>query len=59
VAGLDEDAWADAGQGVRDWRDRLSPAAIANGACWLVAEHDKPHDPVRFARNSFSFLNSL
>lgn len=56
---LDEDGWADVGQGVLDWRGRLAPAAIANGARWLVAEHDKPNDPVRFARNSFSFLNSL
>jgi hypothetical protein len=32
----------------------LAPAAIANGARLLVAEHDTPHGPVRFARNSFS-----
>jgi sugar phosphate isomerase/epimerase len=56
---LDEDGWADVGHGVLDWRGRLAPAAIANGARWLVAEHDKPNEPVRFARNSFSFLNSL
>lgn len=56
---LDEDGWADLGQGVLDWRGRLAPAAVANGARWLVAEHDKPSDPLRFARNSFSFLNSL
>lgn len=58
-ASLDEDGWADVGHGVLDWRGRLAPAAVANGARWLVAEHDKPSDPVRFARNSFSFLNSL
>lgn len=56
---LDEDGWADVGHGVLDWRGRLAPAAIANGARWLVAEHDKPSDPARFARNSFVFLNSL
>lgn len=56
---LDEDGWADVGHGVLDWRDRLAPAAVRCGARWLVAEHDKPSDPVRFARNSFSFLNSL
>ncbi|MEO8806681.1 MAG: sugar phosphate isomerase/epimerase [Burkholderiaceae bacterium] len=55
----DEDGWADVGHGVLDWRGRLAPAAAANGARWLVAEHDKPSDPLRFARNSFSFLNSL
>jgi hypothetical protein len=44
---------------VLDCCGRLAPAAVAHGAGWLVAEHDKPNDPVRFARNSFSFLNSL
>jgi sugar phosphate isomerase/epimerase len=56
---LDEDGWADVGHGVLDWRGRLAQAAIDNGARWLVAEHDKPSDPARFARNSFAFLNSL
>lgn len=56
---LDEDGWADVGHGVLDWRGTLAPAAVANGARWLVAEHDKPSDPARFARNSFAFLNSL
>lgn len=55
----DEDGWADVGHGVLDWRGSLAPAAVACGARWLVAEHDKPSDPARFARNSFSFLNSL
>ena len=56
---LDEDGWADVGDGVLDWRGQLAPAALANGARWLVAEHDKPSDPARFARRSFAFLNSL
>lgn len=56
---LDEDGWADVGHGVLDWRGRLAQAAADNGARWLVAEHDKPSDPQRFARNSFAFLNSL
>jgi sugar phosphate isomerase/epimerase len=56
---LDEDGWEDVGHGVLDWRGSLAKAAVANGARWLVAEHDKPSDPQRFARNSFSFLNSL
>jgi sugar phosphate isomerase/epimerase len=55
----DEDGWADVGHGVLDWRGRLAQAAVDNGARWLVAEHDKPSDPARFARNSFAFLNSL
>lgn len=56
---LDEDGWADVGSGTLDWRSKLAPGAVENGARWLVAEHDKPSDPARFARNSFSFLNSL
>jgi sugar phosphate isomerase/epimerase len=56
---LDEDGWEDVGHGVLDWRGSLAAAAVANGAQWLVAEHDKPSDPARFAHNSFAFLNSL
>ena len=55
----DEDGWADVGLGVLDWRNTLAPASVAHGAQWLVAEHDMPSDPARFARNSFAFLNSL
>ena len=55
----DEDGWEDVGLGVLDWRNTLAPASVAHGAQWLVAEHDKPSDPARFARNSFAFLNSL
>jgi sugar phosphate isomerase/epimerase len=55
----DEDGWADVGHGVLDWRNTLAPACVAHGAQWLVAEHDMPSDPARFARNSFAFLNSL
>jgi sugar phosphate isomerase/epimerase len=56
---LDEDGWDDVGHGVLDWRNTLAPASVANGAQWFVAEHDKPNDPARFARNSFAFLNTL
>ena len=56
---LDEDGWEDVGHGVLDWRNTLAAASVANGAKWFVAEHDKPSDPARFARNSFAFLNSL
>ncbi|WP_240648228.1 sugar phosphate isomerase/epimerase family protein [Pararobbsia silviterrae] len=55
---LDEDGWADVGTGVLDWHD-LADASRAAGARWFVAEHDKPSDPGRFARASFTFLNSL
>ena len=52
---LDEDGWADLGSGTLDW-PTLAAAGRAAGARWLVAEHDKPNDPARFARNSHAFL---
>jgi sugar phosphate isomerase/epimerase len=55
---LDEDGWADVGSGVLDWHE-LEKTCRAVGASWLVAEHDKPSDPERFARASFTFLSSL
>lgn len=55
---LDEDGWADVGSGVLDWH-RLARVCREAGAQWLVAEHDKPNDPVRFTRASYAFLSSL
>ena len=55
---LDEDGWADVGSGVLDWHD-LAQFSREIGVTWLVAEHDKPSDPDRFARASFKFLSSL
>lgn len=54
----DEDGWADVGSGTMDWQ-HLSRVASDAGARWLVAEHDKPNDPARFARASYSFLSQL
>ena len=55
---LDEDGWADVGSGTLDW-PRLARAGRDAGARWLVAEHDKPNDPARFARASHAFLSRL
>ena len=55
---LDEDGWADVGTGTLDWRT-LAPACKAAGARWLVAEHDKPSDPARFAAQAHRFLQTL
>jgi sugar phosphate isomerase/epimerase len=52
---LDEDGWADVGQGTLDWPD-LWRAAVSRGARWMVLEHDKPSDAVRFARVSRKFV---
>lgn len=55
---LDEDGWADVGTGTMNWQ-HLARVAKEVGAKWLVAEHDKPSDPARFARASYAFLSQL
>lgn len=51
---LDEDGWADIGEGTLDWPGLFS-AAQAHGTKWFVLEHDKPSDAVRFARSARVF----
>lgn len=55
---LDEDGWADVGHGVLDW-PALWQACRANGAGWMVVEHDKPADPTGTARQSHDYLVSM
>lgn len=55
---LDEDGWADVGAGILDWR-ALWRLCRDCGARWMVVEHDKPADPARSARASFTYLNGL
>lgn len=54
----DEDGWADLGHGVMDWAALLA-ALRAAGVELLVLEHDKPSDPVRFARRSIAGFEAL
>lgn len=49
---LDEDGWADVGYGTLDWRALLAAARSKTKAKYFVMEHDKPLDPIRFARRS-------
>jgi sugar phosphate isomerase/epimerase len=51
---LDEDGWADVGTGVLDWKALLATAKAKTKVKYFVAEHDKPSDPIRFARNSIA-----
>jgi sugar phosphate isomerase/epimerase len=51
----EEDGWADIGAGTLDW-PHLWREARALGAKWMVLEHDKPKDPIRFAEASRAFL---
>jgi sugar phosphate isomerase/epimerase len=55
---LDEDGWSDVGAGVLDW-PRLWRESLAHGAKWMVLEHDKPKDPVGFARSSRAYALRL
>lgn len=49
---LDEDGWADVGQGTLDWKQLLADAKALTKAQYFVMEHDKPSDAIRFARRS-------
>ncbi len=51
---LDEDGWADLGEGVMDWR-ALFKSVRSNTSCTsFVMEHDNPSDVERFARRSIA-----
>ena len=52
---VDEDGWSDIGAGTLDWPS-LWRESLAHGAKWMVLEHDKPKDPVGFARKGREFL---
>ncbi len=54
----DEDGWEDVGHGVLDW-PALWRAAVDAGAEIMVAEHDKPSDPRRFAERSIVTMKRL
>ncbi len=51
----DEDGWADIGEGTLDW-PHLYKEARALGARWIVLEHDKPSDAIRFARTGRAYV---
>jgi sugar phosphate isomerase/epimerase len=50
-----EEGWSDVGAGTLDW-PMLWREAIQLGAKWMVLEHDKPRDPIGFARASRAYL---
>ena len=56
--GLDEDGWADVGDGTVDWPGCLSRLEAA-GCDLLIVEHDNPNDDVRFATRSFQYIQSI
>ena len=50
-----EEGWSNVGAGTMDW-PMLWREAIRLGAKWMVLEHDKPKDPIGFARESRAYL---
>lgn len=55
---MDEDGWADVGEGVMDWKLLLAKVRAAAPDALIVMEHDKPSDVDRFASTSIKNLNS-
>lgn len=56
---LDEDGWADVGQGTLDWKQLIADAKANTKAVYYVMEHDKPSDAIRFARRSMEAVKSF
>jgi sugar phosphate isomerase/epimerase len=56
---LDEDGWADVGQGTLDWKALMAAIKQKTRAKVFVAEHDKPLDAIRFARRSMDAMKTL
>lgn len=55
---LDEDGWADVGQGTVKWPamfKALTSTAVLN----FVVEHDNPSDLERFCRRSFAYVSAI
>ncbi len=53
---VDEDGWADPGEGVMDWSVLLALASQSERDVFYVAEHDNPSDAARFAQRAFAFF---
>ena len=56
---VDEDGWADVGQGLIDWKMAMGFVRSETKAELFVMEHDNPNDVERFARRSIQFCRSL
>lgn len=56
---LDEDGWADVGQGVVPWGQLWPIVTGKTRAGYFIAEHDNPKDVERFATRSFAAIKAL
>lgn len=55
----DEDGWSDLGAGIMDWAALLQACRAASSDLIYALEHDKPADPVGYARRSAAAFESL
>jgi sugar phosphate isomerase/epimerase len=55
---LNEDGWADVGQGTMDWNAHFA-ALKHSRTVHYVMEHDKPSDLERFAKRSFDYVSKI
>ena len=56
---LDEDGWADLGEGTLDWAALLQACRTQSSDLIYALEHDKPTDPVAYARRSADAFRKL
>ncbi|MEP2889382.1 sugar phosphate isomerase/epimerase family protein [Tateyamaria sp.] len=56
---LDEDGWADLGAGTMDWAALLQACRNQSPNLIYALEHDKPSDPVAYARHSAAAFKTL
>ncbi|MEO1637927.1 MAG: sugar phosphate isomerase/epimerase [Pseudomonadota bacterium] len=55
---VDEDGWADVGQGIMEW-SAIHAALQANGVDHYIVEHDNPSDHRRFATRSLAAIQNF
>jgi sugar phosphate isomerase/epimerase len=55
---LDEDGWADVGQGTVNWSAAFAALKSSRTLHWIM-EHDNPNDLERFARHSFDYVSKI
>ncbi len=56
---VEEDGWSDLGAGTMDWAALLQACRDASGDLIYALEHDKPSDPVGYAKRSAAAFETL
>lgn len=56
---LDEDGWADLGDGTADWSGLIATARAAKPEMLFILEHDNPSDPYRYLERSAQAFHTI